>query len=184
MPEYIAFLRAINVGGHTVKMDHLRQLFESLKFSKVETFIASGNVLFQAPSKNTSALSRKLESRLQAALGYEVITFIRTPAEMQAIANYRPFPRGQLDKALALNIAFFAEPLDAKSKQIVMSFKTEVDDFHVHGREIYWLCRKRQSESTFSNVLLEKALGKRTTFRGANTLKKLAEKLIKAEVVI
>ena len=44
MPKHFAFLRAINVGGHTVKMDHLRDIFESLGFSNVETFIASGNV--------------------------------------------------------------------------------------------------------------------------------------------
>jgi len=46
MTRYIAFLRAINVGGHTVKMEHLRGIFESMGFSNVETFIASGNVIF------------------------------------------------------------------------------------------------------------------------------------------
>ena len=48
MPRYIALLRAINVGGHTVKMDHLRRLFEALDLAAVETFIASGNVVFHA----------------------------------------------------------------------------------------------------------------------------------------
>jgi uncharacterized protein (DUF1697 family) len=47
MNKHIAFLRAINVGGHTVKMDTLRQLFESLGFTNVETFLASGNVIFE-----------------------------------------------------------------------------------------------------------------------------------------
>ena len=47
MPRYITFLRAINVGGHTVKMDRLREIFESLGFANVETFIASGNVVFE-----------------------------------------------------------------------------------------------------------------------------------------
>jgi uncharacterized protein (DUF1697 family) len=177
MPKYIAFLRAINVGGHTVNMDRLRQLFESLGFAKVETFIASGNVVFETSSQNAPALERKIEKTLQDALGYEVVTFIRTVAELEQIANYKPFPKAQLDHGMALNIALLAEPLDAPSKQRALAFKTDVDSFHVHGREVYWLCLKRQSESTFSNVLFEKALGKRTTFRGANTLKKLAEKL-------
>ncbi|HXW01123.1 MAG TPA: DUF1697 domain-containing protein, partial [Anaerolineae bacterium] len=53
LPKYIAFLRAINVGGHTVKMDYLRRLFEEMGFSKVETFIASGNVIFEAVAKST-----------------------------------------------------------------------------------------------------------------------------------
>jgi len=60
LAKYIAFLRAINVGGHTVKMDHLRSLFEALGFSNVETFIASGNVIFESKSKSTRALERRL----------------------------------------------------------------------------------------------------------------------------
>jgi uncharacterized protein (DUF1697 family) len=56
MSRYIAFLRAINVGGHTVKMDILRQQFEALGFSNVETFIASGNVIFETMAKNGRTL--------------------------------------------------------------------------------------------------------------------------------
>ena len=176
MSRFIAFLRAINVGGHTVKMDHLRQLFESLGFSGVETFIASGNVVFQATSKNAKILERKIEIRLREALGYEVATFIRTDAELAAIANYKPFRQLDLDAAVALNIAFLADTLDDRSKQKLIALRTEIDDFHVHGREIYWLCRKKQSESTFSNAVLEKTLGVRSTLRGANTVKKIAAK--------
>lgn len=176
MPRFIAFLRAINVGGHTVKMEHLRQLFESLGFSGVETFIASGNVVFETTSKNVKALERKIENKLREALGYEVATFIRTEAELADIANYRPFRQSDLDDAVALNIAFVADALNDQSKQKLMALRTEIDDFHVHGREIHWLCRRRQSESTFSNAILEKTLGLKSTLRGANTIKQMAAK--------
>jgi uncharacterized protein (DUF1697 family) len=176
MPRFIAFLRAINVGGHTVKMEHLRRLFAELGFSSVETFIASGNVVFETTSKNVKALERKIEALLREALGYEVATFIRTDTEIAEIANYKPFRQSEVDAAVALNIAFMAEPLDNQSKQKLIALKTDIDDFHVHGREIYWLCRRKQSESTFSNAVLEKTLGTRATFRGANTVKKLAAK--------
>ena len=73
--KYVAFLRAINVGGHTVKMDHLRNLFESMGFANVETFIASGNVIFDSKTKSTAALEMEIENQLQAALGYEVRRF-------------------------------------------------------------------------------------------------------------
>ena len=176
MSRYIAFLRAINVGGHTVKMDTLRQLFESLGFSGVETFIASGNVVFETTTRDARTLEKKIEHQLQEALGYEVATFIRTDAELADIANYKPFRQADLDAAVALNIAFLAEPLDAQSKQKLMALRTDIDDFHVHGREIYWLCLKKQSESTFSNAVLEKTLGRRSTLRGADTVKKVAAK--------
>ena len=157
-------------------MDHLRRLFESLGFAGVETFIASGNVVFETTSKNAKTLERRIENRLREALGFEVATFLRTDAELAAIANYKPFRQSDLDAAAALNVAFLADKLDDKLKQKLMAWRTDIDDFHVHEREIYWLCRKKQSESTFSNAVLEKTLGRQSTLRGANTIKKIAAK--------
>ena len=174
MTPYVAFLRAINVGGHVVKMDALRGLFESLGFSNVETFIASGNVLFE--TNLNSNLEKKIESKLREALGYDVATFIRRGAELKAVASYKAFVQSQLEAAAASNVAFLKEPLDDKSMQKVMALKTDIDDFHVHGRELYWLCKKKQSESTFSNAVLEKTLGRPSTIRGVNTIQKIVAK--------
>lgn len=176
MSKYIAFLRAINVGGHTVKMDHLRQLFESLGLSNVETFIASGNVIFDAKAGNIKALEKKIENKLHEALGYEVAAFIRTDTELAEISKHKPFPQSQLDAATALNIGFLAEPLDNAAKQKLMALQTDIDSFHVRGREIYWLCRKKQSDSKISNAIIEKTLGMKSTLRGVNTVNKMAEK--------
>lgn len=176
MPRFVAFLRAINVGGHNVKMDHLRQLFEEMGLSNVETFIASGNVVFETTSKNAQGLERKIEKRLHEALGYEVATFIRTDAELADIASYIPFRQSELDKAVALNIAFLAAKPDEQATEKLLALRTDVDDFCVHGREIYWLCRMRQSDSKISNALLEKTLGMKSTLRGVNTIKKLSAK--------
>ena len=176
MTRYIAFLRAINVGGHTVKMDTLRGLFESLGFSNVETFIASGNVLFDAASKESGVLEKKIESKLREALGYDVATFIRMDTELKSIANYKAFAQSQLDAATAFNVAFLKESLDDKSNQKVMALQTDIDTFHIRGRELYWLCRKKQSDSTFSNAVLEKTISKPSTIRGLATIQKIAEK--------
>jgi uncharacterized protein (DUF1697 family) len=176
MPGYIAFLRAINVGGHTVKMEALRRQFEALGFGNVETFIASGNVIFETTAKNTRSLEKQIEKHLRSALGYEVATFIRTQAELAAIAQYQPFSPALLKTAQALNVAFLADPLDAAAHKKLLALKTDIDDFHVHGREIYWLCKKKQSESTFSNAVLEKTVGRSSTIRGVNTIQKLAAK--------
>jgi len=157
-------------------MDYLRQLFESLGFSSVETFIASGNVVFETRSKNAKALEKKIKNRLREALGYEVATFIRTDAELVEIASYQPFSQSDLTAAGSLNTVFLGETLDEESKQATMALKTEIDDLHARGLEIYWLCRKKQSESTISNTLFSKTLGQPATVRGANTVKKMAAK--------
>jgi uncharacterized protein (DUF1697 family) len=176
MPRYVAFLRALNVGGHIIKMDHLRGHFDGLGFSKVETFIASGNVIFETNSQNVDNISAKIEGFLGKTLGYEVATFIRTDSEVAAIAQYRPFREADLKSAGAFCVGLLSGPLGREARQLLAQFKTEIDDFHAEGREVYWLCKKKQSESTFSNNSFERRLGIRTTFRGMNTIVRLAAK--------
>jgi uncharacterized protein (DUF1697 family) len=176
MPRLIAFLRAINVGGHTVTMARLRAEFEALGFSDIETFIASGNVIFTSRQRDAAAMVRKIEARLRASLGYEVATFVRTDAEVAAVARYKAFPPARVKTAGAYCVGFLDEPLDAAATRGLMAFKTDIDDFHTNGREVYWLCRKGQGESTFSNAIMERTLKVRATFRGINTVARLAAK--------
>jgi uncharacterized protein (DUF1697 family) len=176
MPRVVAFLRAINVGGRTVPMTDLRRHFEALGLAGVETFIASGNVVFASRARTLATLEQAIETRLHAALGYEVHTFLRTEAEVAAIAGYQPFSPARMRDAGALNVGFLAAPLKAPEVDRLMSLKTDIDDFHVQGREVYWLCRLKQSQSTFSNQVFERALKVRTTFRGAATIARLAAK--------
>jgi uncharacterized protein (DUF1697 family) len=175
MLRYIALLRAINAGpSRTVKMESLRQLFESLGFSKVATFIASGNIVFEATTKNVRLLEKKIEKSLREALGYEVAVFIRSDAELAKIATYKPFPESKSAGAAEFNIVFLANTLDEKFKQKVMALTTDTNEFRVHGREIYWLRRKKPSGSIFSTVPFEKTLGRLVTIRSANTVRQLA----------
>jgi uncharacterized protein (DUF1697 family) len=176
MPRLVAFLRAINVGGHNVTMAALRGHFEALGHRHVETFIASGNVIFSSRATNMSALQKAIEARLHASLGYEVKTLIRTDAEVVAVAGHKPFTASQLASAATLNVAFLADPLDAGAVAAVRAFKTDIDEFHVHGREVYWLCKVRQSDSKFSNVVFERTLKDRATWRNITTVRKLAAK--------
>lgn len=177
MPKYVAFLRAINVGGHIVKMEQLRLAFEALGFSNVETFIASGNVIFDSTSKSTRTLEGKIERLLGETFGYRVDTFIRSTSDLASIANYKPFDDSELEAdGNTLYIAFTAEELSAESRRKLLTFKTEVDDFLGNGREIYWLCRKKFSESKFSGAQLERTLGMPFTLRNANTVRRLASK--------
>jgi uncharacterized protein (DUF1697 family) len=176
MTRYVAFLRAINVGGHVVKMEVLRALFESIKLKQVETFIASGNVIFETNSQDVAAIREKIEKSLHKALGYEVVTLLRTDQEVAAIARYTPFPESEVASALTFCVGFLSAPLTAEAAQRVLSLKDEMNDFHFHGSELYWLGRQKQSELTFTNAVFEKAAGVRGTFRGMSTIRKLAAK--------
>jgi uncharacterized protein (DUF1697 family) len=183
MFRFIAFLRAINVGGgRTVKMQSLRQVFESLGFSKVATFIASGNVVFETTTKRTKTLERKIEKALQKALAFEVRTFVRGEAELAKIAKYRPFPQSKLDTSWHCNIIFLTDTLTPTLKRKVMALRTNTDVFDVRGQEIYWLRRRRQNGALFSTAPLERILGRAFTVRGADTIKRIASKWCSPEI--
>jgi len=175
MGRYIAFLRGINVGGHTVKMDRLRKILEDSGLEHVETFIASGNVIVES-SKKGAALERHIEGHLRESLGYDVATFVRSDADLAAIAGYQPFPVEDIESAGAsLYILFTHEPLSAERRRNVLELSTGTNEFHVHGREVYWLCRTKLSDSPlFKRGLTEKAIGVPTTSRNATTIRKLA----------
>jgi uncharacterized protein (DUF1697 family) len=173
--KYIAFLRAINVGGHTVRMDRLRQLFEALGLARVETFIASGNVIFESPARSAAALEKKIEAHLEKELGYAVATFLRTPAELAAIAAHQPFASAETDASGAsVYVSFFGERPAPEAARKLMALRNDVDDFRVNEREAYWLRRSR--ESSFVAPPIEKILGMPGTMRNVTTVRKLAGK--------
>jgi uncharacterized protein (DUF1697 family) len=171
MPRYVALLRAINVGGHVVKMDVLRGHFEALGFTDVSTFIASGNVLFTASARAAPALEKRIARALHATLGYPVETFLRTPGEMTRAARHAPFD--DLAVSDALWVGFLARTLTAAERRAVQVFASATDDFAVNVRELYWRRRGRVSESNFSLARLEKAIGAPATFRNVTTVRKI-----------
>jgi uncharacterized protein (DUF1697 family) len=155
-------------------MDRLRALFEEMGFENVATFIASGNVIFDAPASDGRALERRIEEGLKEALGYEAATFVRTPAELAAITAYRPFPD---EDPNALYVAFLKEAPEAGVQAGVLALRTPTDLFHFHNRELYWFLRTKLSESSlFSGAVLEKTLGAPMTMRNITTVRKLADK--------
>ena len=176
MPRYVAFLRAINVGGHLVKMDRLRAAFESLGFSNVETFIASGNVLFTASSRSGPALEKRIAAHLREELGYEVGTFVRTAEEIARIAAHEPFAASMGKAYHAIYISFLPGAPPAAARRAVGALASKDDEFHVQERELYWLSRKPFGDSAISGALLERTLGMPGTMRNVTTVKKIAAK--------
>ena len=177
MPKYIAFLRAINVGGHTVKMDYLKKLFEKMGFEKVETFIASGNVVFETKSKSMDAIKKKIEIELEKSLGYKVATFIRTITELKEISEHKPFKESDLaNEQNYLYIGFLDNQPNKESLKKVLVLSDEANEFHFNNKELFWLCRKNFSDSGITGKTLEKALGMETTIRNSTTIKKMIAK--------
>ena len=176
MPKYVAFLRAVNVGGRVIKMQELKKVFDSLRFSNVETFIASGNVVFEAKAADSAKLERTIEAALRKAFGYDVTTFVRSVDEVRETAQLRPFPASAFTHGAIVYVAFLSSAPDTNGKRKIKALESDVDEFHVAGRELHWLCRKQLEGRRSAGPPLEKVLGVKATVRNVRTVVRIAER--------
>ena len=173
MPRHIALLRAINVGGRTVKMDLLRTLFVELGFKNVVTLIASGNVTFDASTADAAKLEAKIERHLYARLGFTADTFMRSTEELKSVLAHRAFAPAKVESARALWIGFLKKEPSRTAIDALMAARCATDDFHIYGREVYWLRSSAINASELKSSL-DKILGMPTTARNITTVRKLA----------
>ena len=175
MARYVAFLRGLNVGGHQVAMARLRNEFGQLGFTEVETFINSGNVAFTSPSRRkATTLETAIEARLRDALGYDVATFVRTPAELADVAKCVPFP--ELPPKGTVYVHFLhALPTSAVQRQI-LALQTGDDRLAFRHRELYWWCPTKMIDSPLDMGAVGKLLGSPSTSRNITTVRRLAAK--------
>lgn len=177
MPRYVAFLRGINLGKRRVKMDRLREAFESFGCDDVATYIASGNVIFESASEQTGTLEAELESHLLGEFGFQVDTFIRSLAELAAIDLLSVFPSVNDDPEYRVHVMFLKGPPGEEAERNLRELTTADDSFHVIGREAYWLRRGRMSDSVISMKDLANAIGNQpNTMRNMNTVQKIVAK--------
>jgi uncharacterized protein (DUF1697 family) len=103
-----------------------------------------------------------------------VPTFLRTGAEVTAIAAHQPFDAKRCAAAHSIHVGLLAEPLSPAGKRALAALESPADAFEVNGREIWWLPRAGVGQSKISNVLLERRLGAPVTFRNVNTMVRMA----------
>src|SRR5437762_5123352 len=109
MIKYVALLRGINLVRHKqIKMAELKRIFESLGLQNVKTYILSGNVLFETMKTSPGVLTKKIESGLHKALGYEVAVILRTVAELEVLVRLDPFKQVKADADVKKYVTFLA----------------------------------------------------------------------------
>lgn len=174
MPKYIAFLRAINVGGRMVKMDALKEYLAMPGIKNITTYIQSGNLAFDATEKDKQVLEKKIEAKLLKALGYEVKTFIITIPELELVVKQTPFPNHPED--MAQHVSFLSEVPKEELAQQLLSLQTESEQFRFIGSVAYILVKKgAYGETKFSNTFLEKKLKLHATTRNWATVNKMLQ---------
>jgi uncharacterized protein (DUF1697 family) len=165
MAQYIALLRAVNVGGTgKLPMTDLKTLCEDAGFAHVQTYIASGNVVFESKDSE-GKVKAALEKRLQAYAGAPIGVVIRTAAEMAAVLKANPFPKAAPSQAVAIFLDQ-SPPRDALDHAVHVNDET----MRLGDREIFVHFPSGQGRSK-----LRIPAAKTGTARNMNTVAKLAE---------
>jgi uncharacterized protein (DUF1697 family) len=171
MTTYVAFLRAINVGGHTVKAAELRAHFDALGFANTQTYLNSGNVSFDSDLP-APGLESAIEAHLASALGYDVVTFLRSAEETARIATANLFPDAGPDHELY--VGFLKMPLSAAQTGDAIAMTNDVFNVTVLGREVFWSRYMPKSKPGQTSPDIEKTLRQPTTVRGLRTIQRIA----------
>jgi uncharacterized protein (DUF1697 family) len=173
MARHAAFLKGMNLGGRRITNEALRAAVEGVGLTEVETFRASGNLIFEAGQSGEEALRRLLEDGLRERLGYEVRTFVRSAAAIREIASARPFSASDLEGAGKLQVVLLAERPPAQARRDALALGSESDRLSFGERELFWLPAGGVSESPLSWGELAAAVGV-TTVRTMGTIEQIA----------
>ena len=174
--RFAAFLRGMNVGGHRLTNDELREHFEAMGFAEVATFRASGNVVFAGDERSVEHVTAHIEEGLTARLGYPVPTFIRGAAEVRAIAALQPFPAASVASSGGkLQVSLLAEAPTRTLRERVLALAGEEDQLAFQGRELYWLPSGGLLESGLDLDAIDRLLGP-STRRTKGTIELIATK--------
>jgi len=169
MITYISLLRGVNVGGRKILMDELKQLYESLNYKQVKTYIQSGNIIFESPNQEKKELEEEIEGKLYENYGFHIPIFIRTVEEFKKIIENNPF-RDDLKKVY---IIFLKEiPVDFPV-ELIDERKDKSEKFQINEREIYLFLPFGYGRTKISNNFFESNLKLRATTRNWRTVNQL-----------
>jgi uncharacterized protein (DUF1697 family) len=171
MPIYVAMLRGINVSGQKIiKMESLRESFESLGLSDVKTYIQSGNVIFKSAKAFTAGLARKIAAKILHDFGFSVFVQVRTPEELGAVLKGNSLLKQAGIDASKLHLTFLSEPAPKMAEEILEMLAAKSERFLIRGREIYLYCPDGYGNTKLSNRAIEEKLSLQATTRNWKTV--------------
>lgn len=177
MQTFISVLRGINVSGQKkILMADLKNLFETLKFKEVITYIQSGNVVFKSDSKLSDLeLAKKTETAIEKKYNFKVPVIIRNVAEIEKVILYNPFLKEKNINAEKLHVTFLSE---IPEKTYLISLKNidySPDRFFIKNKEVFLYIPESYGETKLSNKFFENKLKVTATTRNWKTVNKLFE---------
>lgn len=171
--QYCAFLRGINVGGHhKVPMNQLKEMMEGMGFTKVKTFLNSGNLVLESGKVENRVLEEKIASALQLSFGFAIPITIRSSETIKHLITDDPFHAIQLHKDIRCYVTF----LNSETAPAAQPYTSEDRSFEIiktTAKEVYSVLNVSKYKTTDAMKILETSFGKNITTRNWNTILKI-----------
>ena len=175
--RYISILRGINVGGNRkILMKDLKVLFEKMGFSKVETYIQSGNVIFESDLKLSNIdLEVKIQQAIAETFGFDVPVIVRTTYEWAKSIVNNPFWKEKDADIDRLHLTCLKEVPSPELIEKIKLFQFLPDRYEIIGKDVFILCAAGYGTSKLTNPFFESKLKVPATTRNWKTVLKLHE---------
>ena len=179
MQTYISILRGINVSGSKIiKMDALRKLYEDLNFKNTQTYIQSGNVIFQYKKMKHEDLEKNIAKKILKEFAFEVPIMVKELDELKYVLKNNPFVNKRNEDITKLHITFLSREPEPANMAKIKEVNYDPDEFVFLGKTIYLFCPNGYGRTKLSNNFFESKLKVAATTRNwktVNELVKLAE---------
>jgi uncharacterized protein (DUF1697 family) len=176
MPTFVSLFRGINVGGHhKIKMNELKNLYETLGLKDVRTYIQSGNVVFTSDDADVTHLQQQLKESIAQTFGFSVEIIARTSDELQDIIAKNPFQGQQNKESQWVIVLFLATIPDNTAQENLLKTYVGPEEIFFSGKEVFLYYTDGIGRSKLSNSFLEKKLKVVGTARNWNTVLQLQE---------
>lgn len=182
MPVAISMLRGVNLGPHhRIKMDALRDMYESAGLRNPQTFVQSGNVIFKTRESDLVRLSKRIEKAIEQTFGFHADCIIRTTAELRDVVDNNPFEKRSGIEPARLLITFLAADPGQAARDGLHKIKAEPEELYARGRELYIYYANGLARPKLSWPVLEKIVKTSGTGRNWNSVTKMLEMAEKLE---
>jgi uncharacterized protein (DUF1697 family) len=176
MKTYICLLRGINVSGQKqIKMTDLKKMFEDLSFTQVQTYIQSGNVVFQSEQNDWTSLLNLIKDKIIKTFGFEVEVILLTTEDLIQIRDKNPFLNDQSKDIDKFYVTFLADNPEKDRIENLKTFDYSPEEYILDNTAIYFYAANGYGRAKMNNNFFESKLKVFATTRNWKTVNKLVE---------
>lgn len=176
MNTYIALLRGINVSGQKkIKMADLREHLAELPFHNIQTYIQSGNIVFEREETESKIIEEEIRTKIEEKYGFDVPTLVKTQEDFKHVVEHHPFIHQRKEDPKLVHVTFLGQTPDSEKVSALSAGNYPSEEFKIEEDYFYLFAPNGYGRAKLNNNFIERNLKVRATTRNWKTVNKLLE---------